>query len=120
MRAFWIKKLLLGVAVVLIMGAAVMLLWNWLVPVLFRGPSISLWQALGLLALCRILTGGWGKGPGGGTYWTQQKQHWRKKFEEKWNNMTPEEQERLKHSFVQCRNQRSEKEQEVAPRAEKV
>ena len=117
MREFWIKKLLLGMTVVLIMGTAVMLLWNWLVPVLFRGPIISLWQALGLLALCRILTGGWGRG---GTYWIQQKQHWRKKFEEKWNNMTPDEQEHLKHSFTRCRNQWSEKEQAVAPKTEKV
>ena len=31
------------------------LLWNWLVPVLFNGPIISYWQALGLLTLTKIL-----------------------------------------------------------------
>lgn len=112
MKGFWIKKLLWCVAVGLIMGLAVMLLWNWLVPVLFRGPTISLWQAVGLLVLTRLLTGGWGNGPGG-NYWMQQKQQWRKKFEEKWNNMTLEEQERLKRSIKQCHSRWPKKEKEV-------
>ena len=36
----------------------VMLLWNWLLPLLFGWHLITFWQALGLLALCRILFGG--------------------------------------------------------------
>ena len=32
-------------------GAIVMLLWNWLMPVIFGLPALSLWQALGLLVL---------------------------------------------------------------------
>ena len=38
-------------------GAIVMLLWNWLMPVIFGLPALSLWQALGLLVLMRILFG---------------------------------------------------------------
>lgn len=37
-------------------GAIVMLLWNWLMPVIFGLPALSLWQALGLLVLMRILS----------------------------------------------------------------
>lgn len=43
-------------------GTVVRLLWNWLVPELFGGHAITFWQALGLLALCRILFGGLGGG----------------------------------------------------------
>ena len=39
-------------------GEVVLQLWNWLVPSLFGWRQISFWQALGMLALCRILFGG--------------------------------------------------------------
>ncbi|SRR6266508_5357976 len=39
-------------------GEVVKLLWNWLVPPLFGWREVTFWQALGLLALCRILFGG--------------------------------------------------------------
>ena len=51
---------------VLIGGGLVMLLWNWLLPPLFGWPQITLLQGFGLLALSRILFGGFGKGGGGG------------------------------------------------------
>ncbi len=51
---------------VIVGGGVVMLLWNWLLPPLFNLPEITLLQGFGLLALCRILFGGWGKGGGGG------------------------------------------------------
>ena len=41
-------------------GEVVRKLWNWLLPPLFGWPQITFWQALGLLALCRILFGGHG------------------------------------------------------------
>ena len=41
-------------------GAAVMLLWNCLIPTIFGLASISFWQALGLLLLGRILFGSFG------------------------------------------------------------
>ena len=41
-------------------GTIVKLLWNALLPPLFGWPVVSFWQALGLLALCRILFGGVG------------------------------------------------------------
>ena len=41
-------------------GEIVRQLWNWLLPPLFGFPTITLWQALGLLLLCRILFGSFG------------------------------------------------------------
>jgi hypothetical protein len=41
-------------------GEVVRQLWNWLLPPIFGWPQITFWQALGLLALCRILFGGLG------------------------------------------------------------
>ena len=38
-------------------GELVMRLWNWLLPTLFGWRQITFWQAVGLLALCRILFG---------------------------------------------------------------
>ncbi len=41
-------------------GASVMLLWNWLLPPLVGWAEVNFWQALGLLALCRLLFSGFG------------------------------------------------------------
>jgi len=41
-------------------GEVVRQLWNWLLPPLFGWRQITFWQALGILALCRILFGGFG------------------------------------------------------------
>ena len=59
-RLIWIVPLvILGIVIfVWIGGQVVMLLWNWLAPTLFGLRQITFWQALGLLALCRILFGG--------------------------------------------------------------
>ena len=46
-------------------GLVVQWLWNWLLPDLFGLRQITFWQALGLLALCRILFGSFG---GGGSH----------------------------------------------------
>ena len=50
---------ILGMALVAFIGGEIVkLLWNWLVPSLFGWQPVTFWQALGLLALCRILFGG--------------------------------------------------------------
>jgi len=41
-------------------GEIVHQLWNWLLPPIFGWREITFWQALGMLALCRILFGGFG------------------------------------------------------------
>ncbi len=45
--------LLIGITA--IVGFVVQLLWNWLIPDLFNGPSISYLQALGLFILTKLL-----------------------------------------------------------------
>ena len=41
--------------VIVLLGYPLMLLWNWLMPVLFKLPEITLWQAIGLNLLSTIL-----------------------------------------------------------------
>ena len=73
-------------------GQVVMLLWNWLLPPLFGWHSITFWQALGLLVLCRILFGRLG-GHGPGRGWG------RGRWANRWDRMTPEEREKFRQSF---------------------
>ena len=70
-------------------GGVVLLLWNWLLPPLFGWRQITFWQALGLLALCRILFGGCGiRGSVGSRV--------RRRMAERCESMTPEERERFR------------------------
>jgi hypothetical protein len=94
MKKIWIA-LIAPPAIVLfvwLFGEIVMRLWNWLLPGLFGWHSITLWQALGLLVLCRILFGGFGNsGNRGG--------HQRRRGREMWDSMTPEEREAFRQSM---------------------
>jgi len=64
MRKKWIfmaPVAILGILLVAFVGGElVKQLWNWLLPTLFGWPQVTFWQALGLLALSRILFGGRG------------------------------------------------------------
>jgi hypothetical protein len=73
-------------------GEVVLHLWNWLLPALFGWPQITFWQALGLLALCRILFGGFG---GRGFH----RSNFRRRMAERWERMTPEERERFQQGM---------------------
>lgn len=76
------------IAFIAIGGTLVRLLWNGLLPPIFGLPAISFWQALGLLALSRILFGGFGMrgcGPRG--------------FMRRRHEMTPEERERFREAL---------------------
>jgi len=85
---------LLGLALfVAIGGAVVMLLWNWLMPALFGLPQVGFWQALGLLALSRILFGGFG---GRGFRRSRIRRKIRRRMKERFAHMTPEERERFR------------------------
>lgn len=81
------------IAVLALLGFAVMLLWNGLVPELFRAPPLQYWQALGLLILSRILFGGL-RGRGWHGHWRQRM--WR----ERWERMSPEERAQLREKFA--------------------
>src|SRR5215831_12749995 len=70
----------------------VMGLWNVLMPGIFAVRTISFWQALGLLVLCKILFGGFRPYAGGGP-------RWRRRMLERWEQMTPEEREKFKEGM---------------------
>jgi len=98
MKKYWFLKLIilvpLGIAAFTFIT---MNLWNWLVPVLFLGPVITFWQALGLLLLSKILFGGFhGRRGGPGRH---MRAHWRSRWEEKMKNMTPEQREELRKKW---------------------
>jgi len=82
-------------------GGVVMLLWNWLAPTLFELRLITFWQAIGLLALCRILFGGFGLGGGGHRHSRRRmdgriRERIRERVDERWEQMTPEEREKFR------------------------
>lgn len=70
-------------------GEIVMQLWNWLLPALFGWRRITFWQALGLLALCRILFGGFRLNGSGRSSFRRRR----------WERMTPEERERFREGM---------------------
>lgn len=84
-RLIWLAPaVIVGMALFTAMGGVVvMLLWNWLAPELFGLRLITFWQAIGLLALCRILFGGFGGG--------SARSNSRRRMRERWEEMTPEE-----------------------------
>lgn len=95
-RGSWILTMvLLGVLAIGLLGWVTQLLWNWLVPILFAGPVITIWQAYGLLLLSKILLFPIGKRHHGnhrGGYW---KPYWR----EKWGRMSDEEKQQFRQKM---------------------
>lgn len=73
-----------------IFGEVVMHLWNWLLPSLIGLRTITFWQAIGLLVLCRILFGGLGH-------------HGNDRSKRRgWERMTPEEREKFRQNMPRC------------------
>jgi hypothetical protein len=86
---------ILGIFLFLFVGGqVVMLLWNWLLPPLLGWHLITFWQALGILALCRILFGGHGHGWGG-----HGGRNFRDRMKGRCGNMTPEERDRFREGI---------------------
>jgi hypothetical protein len=96
MRKKWIflaPLAILGILAFIAIGGEVVLhLWNWLLPTLFGWRQITFWQAIGLLALCRILFGGLG---GHGS----RRSNFRRRMAECREQMTPEERERFRQGM---------------------
>ena len=93
-RRFLFAIPVMVLAFVLLGGLAVMLLWNAILPAVLGVSVLNIWQAIGILALSRLLFGGFGGGPwrgrrGGPPHWKNQ-----------WVNMTDEEKEKLKEEMI--------------------
>ena len=99
MRKKWKWIIFLGPLAIAIFiaigGEVVMHLWNWLLPALFGWRQITFWQAVGLLALCRILFGGLG---GHGSH----RSNFRRRMAERRERMTPEEREKFRQGLRDC------------------
>jgi hypothetical protein len=96
MRRKWMFLVPLAILAVLLfvgLGAAIVRhLWNWLLPSLFGWREITFGQALGILALCRILFGGLGvQGHGRSSL--------RRRIAERWEHMTSDERERFQRGL---------------------
>jgi hypothetical protein len=93
-KLIWMAPLaILAIAFFVVLGGEIVrLLWNWLLPGLFGWRLITFWQAVGLLALCRILFGRWG-----GRGW--HRYNFRRRMGERWDRMTPEERENIRARF---------------------
>lgn len=78
-------------------GYLVQLLWNWLLPDLFGWPAVTFWQALGLLALSRILFGGIGGRRGGhGWHGRKARARFRERMAGRWHDLPDEKRERIR------------------------
>jgi hypothetical protein len=79
-------------------------LWNWLIPTIFKGPTITFWQTAGLMLLvCMFGWIGFGGGKGssnwGGGKFGRGKHQWKNKWNDKWQNMSDEEKAKWKESM---------------------
>ena len=104
-RLIWIGAPLATVGIALLMalgGWIVQYLWNWLLPALFGWRTITFWQALALLVLCRILFGGFSggghRGMGIGMR-RRMRERIEERWAERWEKMTPEEREKFRHGM---------------------
>ena len=84
-------------------GEIVKVLWNWLLPPLFGFRPLTFWHALGLLALCRILFGGFGLSGGSRSHSGMRSRiaervsdRMADRVGDRWATMTPEERERFR------------------------
>ena len=93
MRRKWIllaPLVILGFLLFIAIGGEVVRqLWNWLLPPIFGWRQITFWQAIGMLALCRILFGGFG-------IHGYDRSNFRRRMAERWEHMNPEERERFR------------------------
>ncbi len=78
-------------------GFLLMQLWNWLIPSIFQGPAINLWQSIGLLVMGRLLTG---MGSRGASWPCSKKEAWKST----WASLSTEEKQALQEKYKhRCR-----------------
>ncbi len=86
-----LKFVAIGIVAFTAFGFVVTHLWNYLMPALFGLRTITFWQAVGLMVLGRLLFGGFRPGRGG--------MGWRGEMMRRWQEMTPEEREKLREGM---------------------
>lgn len=92
---------LVVVAMVFLAGTAVQYLWNAILPAVTGVRSLTFWQAVGLLVLCRLLFGGF---RGGGWRGARRRGGPSPRMRERWMQMSEEERARFRAEWKQrCR-----------------
>jgi hypothetical protein len=98
MKKKWIVLAPLAILLFIGIGGEVVLkLWNWLLPALFGWHQIAFWQAVGILALCRMLFGGWGRRGFYRSNFRRRMERW-----QRWQQRTPEERERFRQGVLEA------------------
>jgi len=101
MKKHKIKKVLMVLVIaciaILVFGSIVMGLWNAILSAVLGVKTITFIQALGILLLSKILFGGGPRGGFGGRCGPGGM--WRMKMREKFQNMTPEEREKIRATW---------------------
>jgi hypothetical protein len=96
MAAKIVKMLLIALIGATLFGFAVRELWNAVMSPLFGLHTVTFWQALGLLLLAKIFFGGFHRHSGG-------RREWKWRMRQQWEQMTPEQRERLSEKVSCCR-----------------
>ena len=79
---FIFRAILFGICGAALITWVVMLLWNWLMPMIFHLGELTYWQALGLLILSKILFGG-GHGHGAPFHAYHREKYMKERLREK-------------------------------------
>jgi len=99
----------LAVFLAFIFGYFVMLLWNWIMPLLFGLPEIDYWLAFGIIILGRLIFGGFGGGHCNHKDHTCENHHekfYKSKFKKKFN--PPFEKAKKWHHYDEYWNEEGE------------
>ncbi|MES2646947.1 MAG: hypothetical protein V4717_08745 [Bacteroidota bacterium] len=89
--------ILIGIAAFSLFSFIVMSLWNAVLVPVVNVSSVTFWQAAGILLLSKILFSGFrGGGPFG-----RGRHQWSQEMKDKWQNMTPDEKEKMKQEWKQ-------------------
>jgi len=96
-RRLW-KIPFIVAAIVLIKSVVVMVIWNFLIPDLFHGPTLTYVQAIGLSILAKLLVGFGPRHFGGGPFgrfggWGGGHLH------RHWAKLSPEEREKMRDTL---------------------
>ena len=100
MKKWWVLRIVKGILFVAIglavFGWIVMMLWNVLIPEIFKGPELTFWQSIGLLILSHILLRGWAPWRHSNGW---RRERWKRRFEDRLAAMSPEEREKFKEEW---------------------
>lgn len=101
-------------------GYLVMLLWNWLMPMLFNLPFITFWPAVGIIILARLIFGGFKHGSHGHHRPSKYSSRWKSHFNRKecngfkwdawkhYDNYWKEEGEQAFHDYINRKKEEKE------------